>query len=189
MNEISETLIAKMARLQAENTKLRRIAQHTGDAARLERIETDARQLLVWRFSGFGISQRAAQSYGMSRRSWQWARGLLMLAGLHDGADLTCSDFSDALSALDRAVARLETEGLERLKFSLPQHCTLENFYKRVSKTMCNTVSNTARQGVSNDASNSYTHSGNGRAVGEAFSSGAGRDRRREIEERQGVRV
>ena len=189
----AETLIAKMARLQAENTKLRRVAKQSGDAARLERITTDAKQLLVWRFSGFSISQRAVSGYGMTRRAWQWARGLLMLAGIHNGHDLTCSDFNEALAAFNGAVARLEREGLEPLKFSLPQHCTLENRYKRqeklASKTACNTAGNTARQGMNNNASFSNAPSTNNRAVGEGLRSGIGRDRRREIEERQRVKI
>ena len=45
----AETLLAKIAKLQAENAKLRRIAKRTGAAARLDRIHTDAKQLLVWR--------------------------------------------------------------------------------------------------------------------------------------------
>lgn len=182
----AETLLAKIAKLQAENAKLRRVAQRTGAAARLDRIQVDAKQLLVWRFSGFAISQRACQEYGMTRRAWQWARGLLMLAGVHDCTDLTCTDFNQALEALDAATHRVQTEGLDRLKFILPTHCTLENWYKRQEKAR-NTACNTARQVVSQNASPSDTPSTARGGVNGSMGSGGQRDRRREIEQRQGV--
>jgi hypothetical protein len=182
-----ETLLAKVEKLQAENAKLRRIAKRTGAAARLDRIHTDAKQLLVWRFSGFAISQRACQEYGMTRRSWQWARGLLMLAGVHDGRDLTCTDFNQALESLEAATRRVQTEGLDRLKFILPTHCTLENWYKRQEKKARNTARNTAHQTVSQDASFSDTSSTDRGGINASIGGGGQRDRRREIEQRQGM--
>ena len=182
----AETLRAKIAKQQDENAKILLIANRTGAAARVDRIHTDAKQLLVWRFSGFAISQRACQEYGMTRRAWQWARGLLMLAGVHDGRDLTCTDFNQALEALEAATRRVQTEGMDRLKFILPTHCTLENWYKRQEKAR-NTARNTAPQVASQNASYSDTSSTGRGGANASIGGGAQRDRRREIEQRQGL--
>ena len=185
-----ETLLAKIARLQAENTKLRRIAHRTGDAVRLERVETDTKQLLVWRFSGFSITLRAVAEYGMTRRHWEWARALLLYANIHDGHDVTCHDFAEAVAAVEDAVHTLRTEGLERLKYLLPQYTLLESHYKRQAKRARQIerqkIRRTPRQNVRQPTSFSDADSTGNQSVGEGKSRGV-RDRRAEIEARMGT--
>ena len=40
----------------------------------------DARQIVAWRAAGYSVTRRNCESYGMSRRRWVWAVGLLKLA-------------------------------------------------------------------------------------------------------------
>jgi len=181
-----ETLLTKVARLQAENTRLRRIAHHTGDAARLERTETDAKQLLVWRFSGFSISLRAVSNYGMTRRHWEWARALLIHAGIHDGRDVTCPHFAEAVTSVEDAVATLRSEGLDRLKYRLPQYSLLEGYYKKQAKLARQKARQTLCKNARQPAPFSDAHSTDNRPVGEGGSRGV-RDRRAEIEARMGM--
>jgi hypothetical protein len=95
---------------------------------------THAQQLLIWRFSGLSISRSAVEELGMTRRRWQWARALLETARIHDGQDVTATDFDGAVMAVDVAIRQLQRNGLESLKMRLPQHVLLQNFYVRAGK-------------------------------------------------------
>ena len=177
-----ETLVLKMARLQAENIKLRRIAKQSGESARLTNIANDAKALLVRRFSGFSISLDNSVDTGMTRRQWEWARGLLIFSGVHDGKDITADAFGDALAAIERQIKYLQMEGLRPLRDTLPLHIRRDNLRKKLSRTASGTKCGTARRTLLKSDTLST-----GRGDIEASHSRGMRDRRREIELRMGV--
>ena len=181
-----ETLVLKMARLQAENIKLRRIAKQSGESARLTNIANDAKALLVRRFSGFSISLDNSIDTGMTRRQWEWARGLLIFSGVHDGKDVTADAFGDALAAIERQIKHLQKEGLRPLRDTLPLHIRRDNLRKKLSRNAGRMGSGTKCKTARRTLLNSGTHSTDRGVVGVSHSRG-NRDRRAEIEQRLGI--
>lgn len=167
------TMRAKLATLQAENRKLRRIAQNSRQSALLDRITIDAQQLLIWRFSGLSIARRAAEEMGMSQRRWTWARALLQHARIHDDMDVTAADFDGALTALESSVNYLHRAGLGSLKMRLPQHVLLAN---QKAKAAANPPVNNGVQKLANSRVDAHSR-------GDAQKWG-GSDRRRDVEAR-----
>jgi hypothetical protein len=116
----------KLATVQAENRRLRRMTQNGKQGRLLHRAAADARQLVGWRAAGYSVTRRNALSYGMSIRRWQWAIALLKLARVLDSqvavADaFVLDDVADCLQAIDHAVKVVEAGGIERLIVRLPR--------------------------------------------------------------------
>ena len=111
----------KVATLQAENKRLRRLTINGKTGRLLARTAADARQLVAWRFAGYSISRRNAASYGMSARRWAWAVAMLRLAKIlpypgNDTDDFQVDDFDACIAAIDRQAAILaEQNDLGRL--------------------------------------------------------------------------
>lgn len=170
-----EKLLVDNATLRAENRYLRKLVGNSKHGRLLRRTHTDAQQLIAWRFAGLSISRRAANEMGMGQRRWQWARALLMLAGVHNGEDVIEPDFDAVLRALHDTAVSLEKTGLERLRLRLPRFVN---------------AANGAANGVANHAAN--FHGQTVTALREKAGRGGPqvgqmRDRRREIELRMGV--
>lgn len=123
----------KVSTLQAENRKLRRMVQNSRGGHILHRARTDAEQILGWRFAGYSVSRRACEGYGMPRRRWIWAVGLLRKArivadqvpALDDAFDVDLAP-DDALRMLETAVKVVEAAGMVSLVMRVPRgHATL----------------------------------------------------------------
>lgn len=116
----------KLATVQAENRRLRRMTQNGKQGRLLHRAAADARQLVGWRAAGYSVTRRNALSYGMSVRRWQWAIALLKLARVLDSqlavADaFVLDDVADCLQAIDHAVKVVEQGGIDRLIVRMPR--------------------------------------------------------------------
>lgn len=118
----------KLATVQSENKRLRRLTANGRTGRLLHRTAGDARQLCVWRWSGYSVSRTAALSYGMSRRRWHWGVSLLERARVvADGAKylddgFLFEEFDDAITAIDKTVKLLEQTGLASLEMRLPRN-------------------------------------------------------------------
>lgn len=118
----------KVATLQSENRRLRRLTANGRVGRLLARTAADARQVCAWRWAGFSVGRQQALSYGMSRRRWHWAVALLERARvvkpdaryLDDAFDV--EDLADALAAIERTVKVLEQSGLASLEMRLPRN-------------------------------------------------------------------
>jgi hypothetical protein len=117
-----ERLALEVANLQAENRTLRRrLPESTVDMRRLRQAHRDAKAMLLHRFNGYSISRANCLVLGISERRWVPARALLQTARIHNGLDITETDFDVALTALDQTFAGMERAGTaERLKMRLP---------------------------------------------------------------------
>lgn len=173
------TLKAKIATLKGEVRKLRRIAKHSREDVLLNRVKADALQLLVWRFSGLAVTRRACEEMGMTQRRWQWARALLEMARIHDGNDVTASDFDGAVAAVESGVNYCANAGLESLRIRLPQFVILANARAKPADKAADC--GRAQGGVQKLATSRDGAYGRG-----APSGGVRRDRRTEIEARHG---
>jgi hypothetical protein len=116
----------KLATVQSENRRLRRLTQNGKQGRLLHRAAADARQLVGWRAAGYTITRRACVGYGMPIRRWQWAIALLKLARVVDAqlaiADaFLMDDVQECLQAIDHAVRVVESGGMERLVLRLPR--------------------------------------------------------------------
>ena len=116
----------KVATLQMENTRLRRMTTNGARGRLLHRAAADARQIVTWRAAGFSVSRRQCYGYGMSIRRWQWGIALLRLGRVLDSEtpiadDFLIDDLDECLSAIDRAVTIAESGGWERLLMRLPR--------------------------------------------------------------------
>lgn len=116
----------KLATTQSENRRLRKLTQNGKRGRLLHRAAADARQLVGWRAAGYSITRRNAESYGMPRRRWIWAMGLLRVARVIDPSAPSADDFlltevEDCLQAIDHAVKVVESGGLERLILRMPK--------------------------------------------------------------------
>jgi hypothetical protein len=86
----------------------------------------DALQLVAWRAAGYSVTRRNCEGYGMSRRRWVWAVGLLKLArvlGDQVGSadSFLIEDVEECRLAIERAVRAVESRGLETLIMRLPK--------------------------------------------------------------------
>jgi hypothetical protein len=121
-----ERAAVKLATVQAENRRLRRLTTNGKAGRLLHRAAADARQLVGWRAAGYSVTRRAVVGYGMPVRRWQWAVALLRLARILDTNAATADDFliddvQECLAMIDRAVRVVEGGGLERLIVRLPR--------------------------------------------------------------------
>ena len=111
----AEQLLARLAtensHLRAENRRLRKMKVNTGPGRILNRAFDDATAMLAWRFAGYSISRDACEKLGIGDRRWEWARALLIVARIHDGADITEPDFDAALRRLAAAHDRITAQG------------------------------------------------------------------------------
>ncbi len=112
----------KLATVQSENKRLRRLTTNGRTGRLLHRTHADATQLVVWRFSGYSVSRRNVATYGMSGRRWAWAVAMLRLAKIlpypgNDADAFQIDDFDACIGAIERQVALLgeQENGIERL--------------------------------------------------------------------------
>ena len=101
-------------------------AQCAVGARLLHRAAADALQLVAWRATGYSVTRRNCEGYGMSRRRWVWAVGLLKLARvLGDqvaSADtFLIEDVEECAEAIERAVRAVELRGMETLIMRMPK--------------------------------------------------------------------
>lgn len=120
-----EHATVKLATTQSENRRLRKLTANGKRGRLLHRAAADARQIVGWRFAGYSVTRRNAESYGMSRRRWIWAVGLLRVGRVLDGG-VSADEFQidiidDCLAAIDHAVKVVEGRGLESLIVRLPR--------------------------------------------------------------------
>lgn len=118
--DVSSRLQVDNAELRAENRYLRQIARTSPDGRRLRRTLADAKQLVIWRWSGLSITRRDCESYGMSRRRWQWANALLEYARIRVKGEWHILDFELVIERLDASTTILEARGLDMLRLRLP---------------------------------------------------------------------
>jgi hypothetical protein len=124
-----EFATVKLATVQAENRRLRRLTANGRQGRILSRASADAKQMIAWRWAGFSVSRAAALSYGMSRRRWAWAVALLERARVVQ-ADASYLDdafddelgINDAYEMVDRTVKVVEQKGIELLSMRLPKN-------------------------------------------------------------------
>lgn len=117
----------KLTTAQAEARRLRRMVQNSRGGHILHRARADAEQIIGWRWSGYSVSRRACEGYGMPRRRWIWAVGLLRKAriigdnvpAIDDG--FAVEDVDDARRMLESAVKAVEAAGMESLLMRLPR--------------------------------------------------------------------
>lgn len=118
----NDRLRLENARLRQENRQLRRRLAD-GDLRLLRRAQVDANMLTLMHLACSPTSRAAALGYGISRRRWAWARGLLKKAGCLDyrGAwvDYDLDGFEQALTG---AVECIEIVGVDSLRFAMPKN-------------------------------------------------------------------
>lgn len=114
----------KLATVQAENRRLRKMTTN-GKAGRiLHRAAADARQIVAWRFAGYSVTRRACESYGMTQYRWAWAMALLRAAEIvpypGDSDNFRVEDLDTATRRIDTQVRLTEASGdLGRLKMRM----------------------------------------------------------------------
>lgn len=108
----NDALRLENAKLKAENRQLRR-RLHDRELARLRRAEADCALLGALHFGGLPTTATSAGDYGISKRSWIAACGLLNLARIRmsDGKwrDVSMQEYEERLRA---TVGCIEREGL-----------------------------------------------------------------------------
>lgn len=111
----AEALLQRMAQenaqLRADNRRLRKLKVNAGRGRILSRAFHDATVMLAWRFAGYAISRSKCVKLGVTDRRWEWARALMIAARIHDGADVTETDFDAALRKLATTHDRIEAQG------------------------------------------------------------------------------
>jgi hypothetical protein len=119
-------LEVKVATVQSENRRLRRLTANGKQGRILHRAAADARQIVGWRAAGYCVSRRSCLSYGMAERRWHWALALLKLAGVlamdtSYADNFLVDDLDEIEGKLARAVRKVEGNGLSLLVFRLPK--------------------------------------------------------------------
>ena len=109
----NDALRLENAKLRAENRNLRR-RLHDRELARLRRAEADCAMLGALHYAGLSTTATSAANYGISKRAWIAANGLLSLARVRmEGGrwrDVTMQEYEDHLRS---AVAVVEREGAQ----------------------------------------------------------------------------
>lgn len=125
---ISDTaaLQLQVATLQAENRRLRRLTRNGKQGSILHRAAADARAIVGWRIAGYSVARRKCVEYGLSERRWAWAMALLKLAGVvamdvFYADDFLIDDPIDIERRIDKAVNKVEINGMAPLLFRLPK--------------------------------------------------------------------
>jgi hypothetical protein len=124
-----EFATVKLATVQAENRRLRRLTANGRQGHILSRASADAKLIIGWRWAGLSVSRSKARSYGMSRHRWMWAVALLERARvakanapyLDDAFDDELG-INDAYEMVDRTVKVVEQKGIELLSMRLPKN-------------------------------------------------------------------
>ena len=119
-----DKLRVKLATVQAENRRLRKMTQNGKNGRILHRAAADARQIVAWRFAGYSVTRRQCESYGMTQYRWAWAMALLRAAEIvpypGDTDDFAVDDLDAATRRIDTQVRLTEASGsLERLKMRM----------------------------------------------------------------------
>ncbi len=122
----TEALRVQVATLQAENRRLRRLTQNGKQGSILHRAAADARAIVAWRAAGYSVARRKCLTYGLSERRWMWAMALLKLANVIAMDTFYADDFLlddlDAINrSIDRAVGKVERNGMSLLLFRMPK--------------------------------------------------------------------
>lgn len=114
----------KLATVQAENRRLRKMTANGKQGRILHRAAADARQLVGWRFAGYSVTRRNCESYGMTQQRWAWAMALLRAARIvpypGDTDAFVVEDLDQCIALIDREVRRNESAGdLVRLRLRM----------------------------------------------------------------------
>ena len=114
----------KLATVQAENRRLRKMTQNGKHGRILHRAAADARQIVAWRFAGYSVTRRACAGYGMTQYRWAWAMALLRAAMIvpypGDSDSFQVQDLDAAIRRIETQVRLTEASGnLERLKMRM----------------------------------------------------------------------
>ncbi len=118
----NDALRLKVAQLQAENRKLRRLLANR-ELRQLRKAEADAALIGAFHFGQMPTTRAACLECGISRRRWTWAMALLQIALVrrHDGGwrDVSMETFE---SALRGAVGIVERDGIQALVDRMPKN-------------------------------------------------------------------
>ena len=119
-----DKLRVKLATVQAENRRLRKMTQNGKNGRILHRAAADARQIVAWRFAGYSVTRRACAGYGMTQYRWAWAMALLRAAMIvpypGDSDSFQVQDLDAAIRRIETHVRITEASGnLERLKMRM----------------------------------------------------------------------
>ena len=110
-----DRLRVRNATWAAENRRLRKMTTNGKLGRVLHRTAADARQLVTWRFSGYSVTRRMCESYGMSQQRWAWAMAMLRSGGIvrypGDSDAFQVDDFDECMARIDREVRRVEAAG------------------------------------------------------------------------------
>jgi hypothetical protein len=124
-----EFATVKLATVQAENRRLRRLTANGRQGHILSRASADAKLIIGWRWAGLSVSRSKARSYEMSRHRWMWAVALLERARVAKANAAYLDDafddelgYNDAIEMVDRTVKVLEQQGLASLVMRLPKN-------------------------------------------------------------------
>ena len=119
-----DSLRVKLATVQAENRRLRKMTTNGRMGRILHRAAADARQIVGWRFAGYSVTRRHCESYGMGQYRWAWAMALLRAANVvpypGDSDDFLIEDQDDCIAAIEKQVRLTANTGeLGRLKMRM----------------------------------------------------------------------
>jgi hypothetical protein len=107
---VNEALTITVAKLRHENNLLRRKAQMKPQIRIIHQSAAAARLLALWHCTGYMTGRKAAYSFGMSERTWYYARALCMVARIHDGVKFKTDDPAELEKALGVAFKKCEAD-------------------------------------------------------------------------------
>jgi hypothetical protein len=102
----NEALTITVTKLRHENNLLRRKAQMKPNVRIVTQAVAAARLLALWHCTGYMTGRKAAYSFGMSERTWYYARALCMVARVHDGLKWKTEDPEEIERGLKMAEAK-----------------------------------------------------------------------------------
>jgi len=108
LNANLSRMAGALAQNRLEVDKLRRAVRRSKPSYSwlAERAELDAKGLYTMQCAGLQPSRRQAkETLGMGERRWAWARGLAMMAGVHDGDLFTDVDPRTVIQRLNECAA------------------------------------------------------------------------------------